>query len=116
MTDFRVLGIQRNATDSRYSARGPARLDYLSPDGPLADQRVLLVDDITGDGGTLALAVPLLTARGAVEVRTAVLARNHNSVAEPDYQGVTVDDWTVFPWESPVRRGERSVPLTVPQR
>ena len=114
VTDFRILGIQRNASDSRYSSRAAARLNYLSPDDGLAGRRVLLVDDITGDGGTLALAVPVLTGKGAAEVRVAVLVRNVNSTAEPDYHGVSVNDWTVFPWESPVRPGEHAVPLTTP--
>jgi hypoxanthine phosphoribosyltransferase len=116
VADFRVLGIQRNASDSRYSDRGSARLDYFSPDGDLTGRRVLVAEDIVGDGGTLAVALPLLTAKGAAEVRTATLVRNVNGATEVDYEGVVVDDWTVFPWESPAQAADATVKLKAPAR
>jgi len=116
VADFRVLAMRRNSSDSRYSERGPVRLDCLSPDKALAGRRILLADDIVGDGGTLAAAVNLLTAAGLAELRTAALVRNVHATVRPDYEGVTADDWTVFPWENPPGPHDPAVALTPPHR
>lgn len=107
--DFRVLGIPRNSSNSRYSERGQARFDHITPDRPLDGRRVLVVDDIMGDGGTMALALEILRERGAGEIRTAVVVRNVNAAGRPDHHCLDVDDWTVFPWEAPPALGEHFV-------
>ncbi|MFJ2905742.1 phosphoribosyltransferase [Streptomyces sp. NPDC087212] len=99
VTGFRILGIPRNSGNGRYSERGEARLDYVVPEGSLAGERVLIVDDIMGDGGTMALAERTVRGLGAAEVRSAVVVRNVGSRSLPDFFAVEVDDWTVFPWE-----------------
>ncbi|MFJ1745033.1 phosphoribosyltransferase [Streptomyces sp. NPDC088116] len=109
--DFRILGIPRNTSNSRYSERGEAVLDYVVPDRPLTGARVLLVDDIMGDGGTMALAVSTALSLGAAEVRTAVVVRNLGAANAADYTAAEVDDWTVFPWEAPPAADENAVPL-----
>ncbi|MEV5598772.1 phosphoribosyltransferase family protein [Streptomyces sp. NPDC052496] len=109
--EFRIMGIPRNSSNSRYSERGAAALEYVVPDTPLTGKRVLVVDDIMGDGGTMETAVGTLRALDAAEIRTAVLVRNQNCAGRPDHQGVEVDDWTVFPWEAPPGPAEPTVPL-----
>ncbi|MFE1172503.1 phosphoribosyltransferase [Streptomyces sp. NPDC058773] len=109
--DFRILGIPRNSSNSRYSGRGEAVLQYVVPERPLDGSRVLLVDDIMGDGGTMALAKQTMLDRGAAEVRTAVVVRNLGAASTADYQATEVDDWTVFPWETPPGAHELAVPL-----
>jgi hypoxanthine phosphoribosyltransferase len=109
--EFAILGIPRNSSNSRYSDRAEPRYEYLAPERPLTGLRVLLVDDIMGDGGTMALAKELMRARGAAEIRTAVVVRNVNCASAPDHHAVSVDDWTVFPWEAPPGPEEEVVEL-----
>ncbi|MCL6739227.1 phosphoribosyltransferase [Streptomyces ossamyceticus] len=109
--EFAVLGIPRNSSNSRYSDRAEPYLEYLVPDRSLTDRRVLLIDDIMGDGGTMALAKELMMTRGAAEIRTAVVVRNVNCASIADHHAVSVDDWTVFPWEVPPGSEERVVEL-----
>lgn len=98
--NFQVLGIARNLSNDRYSQRAPARFDWLSPERGLKGERVLIADDIAGDGGTLALACETLRGYEPEEIRTAVIVKNQGSKITPDYFAVSVDDWVVFPWEA----------------
>jgi hypothetical protein len=58
-----------------------------------------VVDDITGDGGTLFLTLKVLKEMGASQIKTAVIAKNVHSKFEVDFQAITVDEWIIFPWE-----------------
>ncbi|MEU7636096.1 MULTISPECIES: phosphoribosyltransferase [unclassified Streptomyces] len=111
--DFRILGIPRNTSNSRYSERDEAVLNYVVPQRSFSGAHVLLVDDIMGDGGTMALAKSTVLELGAAEVRTVVVVRNLGAANTADFQAVEVDDWTVFPWEAPPGAGELAVPLRV---
>ncbi|MCE4942275.1 MULTISPECIES: phosphoribosyltransferase [Streptomyces] len=111
--DFRILGIPRNTSNSRYSERGAAVLKYVVPEREFGGARVLLVDDIMGDGGTMALAKRTVEELGAAEVRTVAVVRNLGAAQRADFQAVEVDDWTVFPWEAPPGDNELAVPLRV---
>ncbi|MFF2806336.1 phosphoribosyltransferase [Streptomyces sp. NPDC058000] len=111
--DFRILGIPRNTSNSRYSERDEAVLNYVVPQRSFSGSRVLLVDDIMGDGGTMALAKRTVLELGAAEVRTVVVVRNLGAANTADFQAVEVDDWTVFPWEAPPGADELAVPLRV---
>lgn len=113
--DFRILGIPRNSSNGRYSERGEAVLNYVVPQLPMTGANVLIVDDIMGDGGTMALAVSTVRDLGASEVRTAVVVRNVGSAGRPDHQVIETDDWTVFPWELPPGDGEKSEPIPGPE-
>lgn len=115
VTDFRILGIPRNTTNSRYSERGEAVLDYITPQRPVTGADVLIVDDIMGDGGTMALAVDTIRGLGAAEIRTAVVVRNVGSRGRADFQAVEVDDWTVFPWELPPGAEDSTTVLAAPR-
>ncbi|MEY2848254.1 MAG: hypothetical protein RI885_919 [Actinomycetota bacterium] len=63
----------------------------------LADKRVLVVDDVSDSGRTLAMVVALLARTGA-EVRSVCLYSKPGTVLEPDFVWRTTDRWIDFPW------------------
>ncbi len=65
----------------------------------LAGKRVLLVDDVSDSGHTLALVVGLL-GETALEVRTATLYTKPRTVHVPHFTWRTTDGWIVFPWSA----------------
>lgn len=71
----------------------PPLLDEASIDG----KRVLLVDDVSDSGRTLAMVVQLLEVAGA-EVRTVCLYSKPGTVHEPSYVWKRTDRWIDFPW------------------
>ena len=71
----------------------PPMLDEASLDG----KRILLVDDVSDSGRTLAMVIALLEASGA-EVRTVVLYTKPHTVQEADYTWRRTDRWINFPW------------------
>jgi hypoxanthine phosphoribosyltransferase len=76
----------------------------------LADRRVLLVDDVADSGRTLALAVGMLTARGA-DVRSVTVYTKPGSIAVPDYSWRETSLWIDFPWSwQGAVRDESAVP------
>ncbi|WP_243666043.1 phosphoribosyltransferase [Vulcanisaeta sp. JCM 16159] len=60
---------------------------------------MLVVDDVTDTGKTLAVARDILRFYGAREVRTATLYVKPWSKIKPDYYVGTTDKWILFPWE-----------------
>ena len=71
----------------------PPLLDQASIEG----KRVLLVDDVSDSGRTLAMVVQLLEAGGA-NLRTVVLYTKPGTVYEPTYSWKRTDKWINFPW------------------
>ena len=73
----------------------------------LGGKRVLLVDDVSDSGRTLAKVVAIIRDEGA-EVRTATLYTKSHTVLVPDFDYRRTDDWIVFPWSAlpPVAMGE----------
>ncbi|MFF1822738.1 phosphoribosyltransferase [Kribbella sp. NPDC058245] len=108
--DFYVLGAVRNTSDERYSDRsGSPEIRYLVPSATsLRGRSVLIVDDIVGDGATLASATDHLAAHGPATIRSASVIVNQNTSVWPTFHGCVVDDWVIFPWE---RRPEGNLPV-----
>ena len=73
----------------------PPTLDRAALEG----RRVLLVDDVSDSGRTLALVLQLLRAGGG-EVRTVCLYSKPGTVQQPDYVWRTTDRWIMFPWSA----------------
>ena len=65
----------------------------------LAGKRVLLVDDVSDSGHTLALVMRLL-GETAMEVRTATLYTKPRTVHVPDFTWRETDKWIVVPWSA----------------
>ena len=65
----------------------------------LLGQNVLLVDDVSDSGRTLAMVVDLLQGHGAT-VRTVTLYSKPRTVLEPDYVWRKTDKWITFPWSA----------------
>jgi uncharacterized protein len=65
----------------------------------LAGKRVLVVDDVSDSGRTLALVVDIVRQAGA-EVRSACLYTKPGTVLEPDHFWRRVDGWITFPWSA----------------
>src|SRR6187431_928687 len=70
----------------------PPLLDHASLDG----KRVLLVDDVSDSGRTLAMVIQLLEAAGA-EVRSVVLYTKPHTVQEAHYTWRRTDKWIKRP-------------------
>jgi hypoxanthine phosphoribosyltransferase len=66
----------------------------------ITGMRVLIVDDVTDTGDTLATTVAYVTSLGPAEVRTAVLQHKDTSRFTPDYFAVLVTEWSwiIYPW------------------
>ena len=65
----------------------------------LAGKRVLLVDDVSDSGHTMAMVVGLL-GETAMEVLTATLYTKPRIVHVPHFTWRTTDGWIVFPWSA----------------
>lgn len=66
---------------------------------PVADKKVLVVDEVADTGETLKLAKEHVIDKCAVETETAVIYYKPWSIIEPDYYEKETDRWIVFPWE-----------------
>ncbi len=99
---FGVLQIHRNSSVKPYSPRDAPRLVWSGlPDR--CPQPSLLIDDIVGTGDTMDLATAVLKDQGVTEVFQAALVVNENATNCPHFYSKRVDDWVVFPWETPPR-------------
>jgi len=75
----------------------PILLPPLIDEASLVGKKVLLVDDVSDSGRTLAMVIQLLEASGA-EVRSVVLYTKPHTVQEADYTWRRTDKWINFPW------------------
>ncbi len=66
----------------------------------ITGMRVLLVDDVSDTGDTLAKAVPYLLAEGAAEVKSALLLHKEGSSVIPDFYAERIIEWhwIIYPW------------------
>lgn len=75
----------------------PVVLPPMLDQGALEGKRVLLVDDVSDSGRTLALVLGMLRGGGA-DVRSVCLYSKPGTVQEPDFVWKTTDRWINFPW------------------
>ncbi len=70
--------------------------------GPVAGQRVLIVDDITDTGESLALATEHVRAAGPTRTESATFLHIDHAEFRPTYHAETIPRgawvWVVFPW------------------
>ena len=103
--DVRVLTIIHTVDDQVYAAKtAAARVCRPETVGVLEGSDVLLVDDIVGSGKTLAVARADVAAHSPGRIRSVALAANSarwpdDQPGRPDYIGMLVRSWVVFPWE-----------------
>lgn len=71
----------------------PPMLDHAALEG----KRVLLVDDVSDSGRTLAMVLAMLRDGGS-DVRTVCLYSKPGTVQVPDFVWRTTDRWIDFPW------------------
>lgn len=78
---------------------GP-RIKYPLADNAVEGKNVLIVDDITDTGKSIAHAKEYVLNQNPKEVRTAVLQHLYTSEIKPDYCGEVLEEWgwIVFPW------------------
>lgn len=86
-------------TDQAATLPAPVVLPPLLDDAAVAGARVLLVDDVSDSGRTLAHVLAMLESSGA-EVRTACLYVKPRTICEPDYSWQATDRWIMFPWST----------------
>ena len=66
----------------------------------LSGKKILLVDDLTDTGDSMAVALEELKKHKAEEIRTATLIHKKQSHVEPEYYAQKTDkwEWIIFPW------------------
>lgn len=62
-------------------------------------KKILLVDDVSDSGKSLAAIKEYVKSKGASEVKVATLHYKPHSVFRPDYYIGTTEAWIVYPWE-----------------
>lgn len=75
----------------------PVMLPPLLDEASIQGKKVLLVDDVSDSGRTLAMVVQLLEVAGA-DVRTVCLYSKPGTVYEPTYTWRKTARWINFPW------------------
>lgn len=82
------------------NAGGGPSIKYPLADNAVAGKRVLIVDDITDTGKSIAHSKEYVSKQNPKEVRTAVLQYLYTSEIKPDYCGEVVQEWgwIVYPW------------------
>jgi hypothetical protein len=71
----------------------------LPPPASLRNQRLLIVDEISGSGETIGMVREVATALGAASIRSAVLYAHSSGVTIPDYIGIISDALILNPWD-----------------
>ena len=72
---------------------------YVKPPRAVLDRRVLIVDEICGSGETIQMVKKKVEARGAKDIRSAVLYTHTWGVDVPDYIGLISDALILNPWD-----------------
>lgn len=77
----------------------PVVLPPMLDEGALSGKKVLLVDDVSDSGRTLAKVVDLIGDWGA-EVKTVCLYTKPRTILAPDFEWRRTDKWITFPWSA----------------
>ncbi|CAN5126336.1 phosphoribosyltransferase [Frigoribacterium sp. UYMn621] len=77
----------------------PVLLSPMLDTPSVSGQKVLLVDDVSDSGRTLAMVLELLLKAGA-DVRSLCLYSKPQTVLEPDFVWRRTSKWIAFPWSS----------------
>jgi len=98
LKNFLIIRLERYWLGKRKAAKA-IKITQSLP-GSLRGKKVLLVDDITDHGGSLARAKEVLEKLHPAELRTAVLEHKVISIFKPDYCAHTIRKWRwiVYPW------------------
>lgn len=94
-----ICTFQMGHWDDEASLREEPKLVFPLPDVDLTGKRVLVVDDVSDEGGTMEGVVSYLRAR-VRDIRTAVLVSKADARFRTDYCPRTMDEWlwVLFPW------------------
>lgn len=90
--DFFPVRIEKRSRDA-------GALDAAAELPDLSGKRVLVVDDVSATGQTLARGRALARKAGAKEVRTAVLVKRRKGGARPDFAAMETDELVLFGWD-----------------
>lgn len=77
--------------------RRPKITQELSVD--IEDKKILVVDEMVVSGSTLQMVSEYLDMKHPSEVKYAVLLRQPWTEFDPDYYGVEMKQWPIFPWK-----------------
>lgn len=94
-----ICTFQMGHWDDEASLSEKPKIVFPLPDVDLTGKRVLVVDDVSDEGGTMEGVVSYLKSR-VREIRTVVLVSKADSRLKADYCPETMDDWrwVMFPW------------------
>ena len=94
-----ICTFQMGHWDDEASLREIPKIIFPLPDVDLSGMRVLVVDDVSDEGGTMEGVVTYLKSR-VREIRTVVLVSKADSRLKADYCPETMDEWrwVMFPW------------------
>lgn len=94
-----VCTFQMGHWDDEASLSEKPRIVFPLPDVDLTGKRVLVVDDVSDEGGTMEEVISYLQSRVS-EIRTVVLVSKADSRLKADYCPETMDEWrwVMFPW------------------
>jgi hypothetical protein len=94
-----ICTFQMGHWDGDTSLSEKPRIIFPLPDVDLTSKRVLVVDDVSDEGGTMEEVVSYLSPR-VKDIRTAVLVRKADSRLRSDFCPKTMDEWmwVMFPW------------------
>ncbi len=101
--DILIIDIQRTLNDDINAFKISPLINVGHNFSKIKGKKILLVDDIIGSGETLKTAIFFLEKYDPQKIETVCLVFNKNNYKEgnplPEYIGMTVNLWVVFPWE-----------------
>lgn len=111
------IAVRHNTTeDVRVPATHAISIDSDLSHAVALGARILVVDDISGSGATLAHVATALSGLTSRPFRCVTLCRNVGTAYVPDAWVWDVADWVSFPWEPPPPEHLGIRPLMLPTR